>query len=85
MNDKNLLNDQIKTYKDLIKEINTLESQKRNKANKKEQLEKDLKLIDIKLKELDGLKQSMEKAFDGFKTYLSKYNDDQSIKDNPHA
>ena len=73
MDNGNLLNEQIKIYKDLVREINKLESDKRNKQNRKEQLEKDLKLIDIKLRELDSLKQSMEKAFDGFKSYLNKY------------
>lgn len=81
MDDKNLLNEQIKSYKDLIKEINKLESEKRNKLKRKEQLEKDLKLIDIKLKEVDSLKQSMEKAFEGFKNYVSKYSNSISQDD----
>ena len=77
----NLLNEQIKSYKDLIKEINKLESEKRNKLKRKEQLEKDLKLIDIKLKEVDSLKQSMEKAFEGFKNYVIKYSNSISQDD----
>lgn len=81
MDDKNLLNEQIKSYKDLIKEINKLESEKRNKLKRKEQLEKDLKLIDIKLKEVDSLKQSMEKAFEGFKNYVIKYSNSISQDD----
>ena len=81
MDDKNLLNEQIKSYKDLIKEINKLESEKRNKLKRKEQLEKDLKLIDIKLKEVDSLKQSMEKAFEGFKNYVIKYSNSISQYD----
>ncbi len=85
MNSQNLINEQIKSYKSLIKEIEKLNSDKTRKSNKRIQLDQELKLIDTKLKELESIKQSMEKAFDGFNNYLSKYNDQSSNEDGPHV